>query len=400
VAVLVAAPSGYRYVPAEPGRADARYNVHLEEARLVAELFAWVGLERLSLSQVAQRLAQRGIPSPRGRALWDRTTLRNILRNPAYQGQAAFGKTRLGLPRSRLRPVRNHTGRPHASGQGRYLTPPEQWISIPVPALVEPELFAAVGRQLEENRRRQRQGCRGARWLLQGLTVCQCCGYAYCGSQQPVRPSPRHPQGQRYRYYHCLGGDADRFGGRRVCANRAVRERDLDEAVWQDVRTILADPQRIEQELQRRLHAGDAPAQQEALRRLQAQMAKQRRGIARLIDAYSEGLLTKPEFEPRVTAARQTLARTQEQLQAQLDQQAQADQLRLVSDNLQAFARQVHAGLDQADWQTRRQIIRTLVKRVEVGTQEIKVVYRVDINGPEHRSEEGFLQDCRGRATC
>ncbi len=56
--------------------------------------------------------------------------------------------------------------------------PREQWMSIPVPALVEEALFEAVQEQLEENQQRARIGQRGARYLLQGLLVCSCCGYA------------------------------------------------------------------------------------------------------------------------------------------------------------------------------------------------------------------------------
>jgi hypothetical protein len=39
------------------------------------------------------------------------------------------------------------------------------------------------------------------------------------------------------------------------------------------------------------------------------QIAKVRRGVARLIDAYEEGLLQKDEFEPRIKEARQRLSR-------------------------------------------------------------------------------------------
>ena len=34
---------------------------------------------------------------------------------------------------------------------------------------------------LQENQQRARIGQRGARYLLQGLLVCACCGYAYYG---------------------------------------------------------------------------------------------------------------------------------------------------------------------------------------------------------------------------
>jgi hypothetical protein len=45
--------------------------------------------------------------------------------------------------------------------------------------------------------------------------------------------------------------------------------------------------------------------------------------------------------------------------------------------HLQGLAAQVEQGLDHADWSTRRQIIRALVKRVEIGAETVSIVYRV-----------------------
>jgi len=56
VSVLGHAPYGYRYVSKHEGGGEARYDVMLEEARRVREMFAWVGLEGLSLSRVVDRL--------------------------------------------------------------------------------------------------------------------------------------------------------------------------------------------------------------------------------------------------------------------------------------------------------------------------------------------------------
>ena len=80
-------------------------------------------------------------------------------------------------------------------------------------ALVEPALFAAVAEQLAENQKRQRQSARGARYLLQGLVVCQRCGHAFYG--KPVSRSSAKGK-TRYAYYRCLGTDAYRFGGERT----------------------------------------------------------------------------------------------------------------------------------------------------------------------------------------
>ena len=64
-----------------------------------------------------------------------------ILRNPAYKGKACFGKT-LQMPRERVtRPVRLRKVVPSATSGG-HERPREEWIEIPVPAIVSEETFA------------------------------------------------------------------------------------------------------------------------------------------------------------------------------------------------------------------------------------------------------------------
>ena len=84
----------------------------------------------------------------------------------------AFGKTRLEPLRPRLRAQRNRPVQPRRAVSVSDV-PPEDWSPIPVPARVEPEGFAAVQTQLQENKRHARQSRRGAWYLLQGLLQCQ-----------------------------------------------------------------------------------------------------------------------------------------------------------------------------------------------------------------------------------
>jgi site-specific DNA recombinase len=152
----------------------------LAEAQVVQSIFRWVAGERLSISQVARRLGEHGIPSPRGRAWWDRSTVWGILRNPAYRGSAGYGKRRIGPRLPKPHAQRNGAEQPRRP-VSYCRTSPDQWISIPVAAIIEDALFAAVQEQLRENKQRHRLAKQQARYLLQGLLVCQCCGYAMCG---------------------------------------------------------------------------------------------------------------------------------------------------------------------------------------------------------------------------
>jgi site-specific DNA recombinase len=242
VNVLSGAPYGYRSISKQESNGQARYEIVLEEARVVRQIFHWVGQERCSLGEVCRRLRGQNVPSPKGKGPWDRTTVWGILKNPAYRGAAAFGKTQTGELRQRLRGQRGRPPPPRRA-YSVYDTP-ERAVSIPVPALVSEDLFAAVAEQLEENRRRQRQRARGARYLLQGLLVCQQCGYAYYG--KPVSRHAAKGRTRHYAYDRCTGTDADWFGGQRLCQNNQVRTDLLEEAVGEDVCALRKDPGRLE----------------------------------------------------------------------------------------------------------------------------------------------------------
>jgi site-specific DNA recombinase len=167
VSALGHAPYGYRYVSRAAGGGQARYEVVPDEAWVVRRVFDWVARERTSMAEVARRLTAAGVPTPSGKTAWDRSRIWSMLRNPAYRGAAAFGKTRVGPPRPRLPAVRGHPLEPRRP-VGVYAAPADAWVISPVPGWVAPELFAAAQEQLAENRRRAKREQRGSQFLLQG----------------------------------------------------------------------------------------------------------------------------------------------------------------------------------------------------------------------------------------
>jgi site-specific DNA recombinase len=392
VNVLSGAPYGYCYVSCNKGDSDTHYEIVLEEARVIRQMFEWVGRDGLSIGEVCRRLKEQCIPSPRGKNYWDRTTVWGHLKNSAYRGKAIFGKTRIGPKRPRLRAQKGRPEQPRRP-YSVYDLPKDQGIPIPVPAIVSEDLFAAVGERLEENRKRNRQSRRGAKYLLQGLIVCSRCDYAFYG--KPVSLKAGKGKRREYAYYRCVGTDAYRFGGERVCHNKQVRTDVLDEAVWTDVCALLQNPARIEQEYQRRLKR--EPEHPEDDKQLQARIQKIKRGIARLVDAYEDGLLEKSDFESRIRRARERLTTLEAEAKKQADEESQRVELRLVVGHLQEFVDRIKSGLQDADWSTRREIIRALVKRVEVDEAHVRVIYRIDSLPFDHGPEGGSLQDCLRR---
>jgi site-specific DNA recombinase len=391
--VLSGAPFGYRYLGKQEAGGQARYEIIPEEAAVVRKVFTWVGRDRCSIGEVRRRLQAEGIRTRTGKSYWDRTTVWGMLKNPAYMGEAAFGKTRAVPLKPRLRTQRGKPAQPRRAASHEE-TPAEERIAIAVPALVSADLFAAVAEQLAENKQRSRQSHRGARHLLQGLLVCQSCGYAYYG--KPLSRSAAKGKVRHYAYYRCIGTDAYRFGGERICGNKQVRTDVVESAVWEDVCALLANPSRVKAEYQRRLNR-KGKEKSRASEQVTKLMTQVQRSLARLIDAYQEGLLTKEEFEPRVRAMRERLTKLETEAEAARDQETEGQQLEAVIGHLEGFAQQVTCQLRDADWGTRREILRALVKQVEIGAEAIRVVYKVPPHPFVEAPAGGCLQDRLGR---
>jgi site-specific DNA recombinase len=400
--VLSTAPYGYRYQRKHLDGTPAQYVIDLPQAGTVRKIFHWIGAERQSIGEVVRRLDEAGIETYTGKGHWDRSVVWGMLQNPAYMGRAAFGKTQARECLPRVRAPRHGAETPK-KGYSAVRTERAEWIEIPVPAIVSEELFLAVQEQLDENRKYARQRRRGAAYLLQGLTVCGHCHYAYYGKKVSKAAGKGH---QHYAYYRCIGTDAYRFGGERICDNQQVRTQRLDDLVWQQVVELLSDPGRLKREYERRLdvleqndkHSADSPALEKQKRHLE-------KSKSRLIDSYAEGIIDKADFDPKMGQLKIKLQQIERQIEQSREHHAGQFELFLVINRLEEFAAAVNGQLSTIDFNMKREIIRALVKRIEVHKEEIVVVFRVDPNpgfnaskgSPVTQAGSSIMQDCTRR---
>jgi site-specific DNA recombinase len=370
---LCSAPYGYSYIDKHTGQGEASFEIIWEEANVVRKMFNWIGKDRLTMGDVVQRLKENEILTKTGKAIWDRGTICYMLKNPAYKGQAAFGRKKSGPRLKYVRPRKDSSEQPKQN-LSRYPVEKENWLSIAVPAIIDENLFDVVQEQIEENKKRARIHKKGETYLLQGLLVCKHCGRAYCGGK-----STRHYKNVSvYFYYRCTGTDSARFGGTKMCSNKQVGAHPIESIVWTEVKKLLEDPKRIYDEYQRRLTELDKSPIDDAYASLERQRIKLERGISLLIDSYTQQYIIKDEFEPRIKAMRQTLASVQEQGKKLIEQKNLSREVELVVTNLENFISGMTSKLDTLDWKGKRDIIRRLIKRVELSDEEVNIVYKIN----------------------
>jgi site-specific DNA recombinase len=168
----------------------------------------------------------------------------------------------------------------------------------------------------------------------------------------------------------------------------------LELVVWEEVKKILKNPQRIFEEYQRRRVELEKSPADEAVASLEKRKIKLEKGISLLIDSYTQQHITKDEFEPRIKSLRQTLNSTQEQKNKLMEQKNLTREIELVVTNLENFVGKLEDNLDALDWQGKRDIIRCVVKRIEMGNDEINIVYKVN-NLSEH-NHNSMQHRCNG----
>jgi len=142
-------PYGYRVDPRMP-RDPAGVRVEDSEAGVVCALFGWYAEEGLTIYAIAQRLTERGIATARGHAIWTPAAVRRILGNASYCGMA-YGNRLRDVPAKRRHPLLGGTTK-GTGGTSVQARPAEEWIGVPVPAIVSTELYAQVQARLGRNR--------------------------------------------------------------------------------------------------------------------------------------------------------------------------------------------------------------------------------------------------------
>src|SRR3954471_5164086 len=370
VNVLSGAPYGYRYMRKSDSSA-AYYEIIESEAQVVRMVFEAYTQQGLSINAIARMLNERQIPTRTGTTRWERSTVWGLLRNPAYRGRACYGKTEL-RPRQRItRPLRQRQTVPSRNSASHERLH-EDWIEVPVPALVSEEMFALAQEQLEKNKHHSPRRTIEPT-LLQGMLVCEQCGYVL------YRTSTRACK-QTLHYYRCLGSDGYRRLRGPVCANRPLRQDALDEFVWKEIIRLLEDPRLVQSEIDRRRetarNADPLRKRDEELRREKARLEK---SSERLITAYQESLLTLPQLRHRIPELRKQLQAIESELQSlELDEADQSKYLQL-ADSLGTFRRKLRLRAAMLDIQVRQQILRLLVKEVLVGTNTITIRHSIPV---------------------
>ena len=369
-----AVPYGYRKVRATAGL-PGRVEVCEEEATVVRRAFDWHANDGLSIRQIAIRLIEAGIPSPKGKPIWHPATVDALLRQEAYAGTFYYNRriTRADAPQP-----------PRHSAEHEPLTqtrPREEWIGIAVPPLVDLGTWSRSQAQHSRNARFSPRHAGPGRYLLRYLVHCDECGQ--------VRQAHRRakPNGE-YRYYRCTTALPMRLRAEKLrCSQPSARADELDELVWNEVTSHLHHPELI-------LRACATPAASTLTTDAIRQLTDLRSQQARLIDAYQAGVISLRDLEARRRPVTDRIGELEQLARhAEHHRLSQAELKQRIDD----FASEVTDGLAAMDFDRRQQLVRTVLDKVVVSESRVEILFKIPLPGTpkEGRSPAGQVSPLR-----
>jgi len=151
----------------------------------------------------------------------------------------------------------------------------------------------------------------------------------------------------------------------------------LETTVWHEVSSLLMNPERIEVEHRECSTAGTLLDNLEILK---SQRTKLQHAMERLIDSFTEGLIEKDQFTSRMARTKTRITDLDAKIKAGAGDVDQLEHLRLATSRLRELAGAIGPELASADWQRKREIIRTLVQRIDIDKEVIKIIFRVTQN--------------------
>lgn len=349
-------PYGYRYVQ------DGQYSYPLieeTEAEVVRQMFHWLVEEGISARQITRRLNELKVP-PQRSTKWHPSSVYGILTNETYAGTAYVHRRQSAEPKK----PRDPTAYRKVKKSSYVMRPREEWIPIPVPAIIDPDTYQRALEQLRRNRLDAPRNIK-YQYLLRRLVRCGQCGRAMSAVMQ---------QG-KYPYYYCAKGHSLLDIGReKKCTSRRVRADHLDDAVWARIVELLQTPELIVEQfhLQRDGLAAQGSLGQQ-LERLEGLIRKQQRQIERLIEAYQVEVINLEELARRRQQLEQKIHVFENQIQDLLQQQDRRLREELVIQEIERFCEMTRAGLESADFEERRRIVELIVEQVVVTGTEVVI---------------------------
>jgi site-specific DNA recombinase len=355
-------PYGYRYV-SQNGVQRGSWEIDPDEARIVRQIYTWyTQAEPMTTQEITRQLNQEALKARHGK-VWRTSLVGNILRQPQYTGVAYYNRTQK---------VYHEVGQLRHTRHGKRISPiseprpAEEWISIPVPRILDKDMWEMAQERLKTNQKFATRNNHRHSYLLRGLLVCGVCGHTLAGRTDE---NGNRTYGCYYGGIHCPP-DLPRH-------RCSISANTIDSLVWEAVVGLVENPKLIAQAWVSTDQPQSASAEIGEKKRLENRLRTLDRQQERLLDLFQDEHLDKAVFLER----KQRLEDERQTIQVHLlsfERENNSEQVKQqLMDNFDLYCHRIQANLVNPSPELKKEVIRLLIDHVVVGEDEIVIKHIV-----------------------
>lgn len=369
---------GYKLVDSfgregETAKKDTHYAIREDEAQVVRFIFQKV-IEGYPSRRIAIML-EGSYPPPKKFANWESKMVRLIINNRVYKGEFVANATRqVKVPTTKDPWSLTDT-------VGKMLTrkvarPPEEWIIVPVPAIVSPEEWEIANKMMDKNLvMASRHGKR--QFLLTGLIKCATCNHTWIGGHKINRRKLKTTGEiveQPFEWYVCTskGHRMPAVIQKIGCDQSQITAQVLENAVWEILHEVLLQPDILLAALDREFQGDTNEEINRQIDFLQEQIRNTKIEDEKLYRAYLAGVFDESEYAERRKAIKinqqkmlDEIKRLQGMILTEEQYLIRKQEILLVCKNAQKNGLTYDAPFD-----LKRRIIKTIVEKITLNVNE------------------------------
>src|SRR4029078_2228114 len=217
--------------------------------------------------------------------------------------------------------------------------------------------------------------------LLQGLISCKECGYCF-------RKVMSGRKSNGYNYYKCSHRDGK-------CSNPGIKLKDLDEAIWKSLITILESPELITKEIKRRISEVKNEPFQLKQRQLKSKGIDLERESNRLLDAFQAGHLEIDELGKRMGVLKREMNNLNREM-VEANTGLSKEQLLEIKEAVEYFSKHLKKSQNDLNIEEKRKILRMMVKDIQIGKDGIDINHIIPIKESSESNPIARLCASRG----
>jgi site-specific DNA recombinase len=348
---------------------DTHYGIREDEARVVRYIFQKV-LEGYPLRRIAMML-EGNYPPPKRFTHWEPKMIELIIKREVYKGEfIAHRSMTAKIPKSSHPASLADTG--SITVTRKIQRPREEWIVVPVPAIVAPDDWEKANKIVSGNKHKGRREA-ATPFLLTGLVICATCGYRYIGRLRKEKRGRNYTE-YTLTNYRCSskGNRVPAVSGKIGCDQKQISMRILDQSVWSVVYEVLLNPEIMLEVLEREFNCEQNEQVRSQVEFLNGQVQELKLEDEKLYKAYLADAFDEVEYSENrsmITDQLQKLQREKSRLEENLMLPAQYEERKQEIIAICQHARNSGLVFD-TPFEVRQRIIKTIVDKITLNANE------------------------------